>query len=353
MTTRGNTKGGPNTPAGKKKVSQNALKHGLTSMLPVDRSEQVLVDQFIQELKDYYQPQNPLALLQIERIAICRAKLKKLYAVERVRLQLARQEIVRNPSKIVEKLVGISGVPRGMVKEMVRYGELVLPCNLTPNVLSEICHEIQAFYGQIEKDDDLVEHFPALIKFLEDYPIRGLSENASYLEKSLAVMKRIEQVIKSGDQYGEAYRPIIETIVEMLQPKASPYILEEEERGLTELEQYLAQSQASQKRNKPQNAEVLNESESPPLDQNSTVNLSPKGTMSIAKKMRVFLDLWHFYELAIDALPQFHELRSLLIESVTLPTQEADLMLRYQTTLERRLSSAMGELLALEKQGNL
>lgn len=39
-----------------------------------------------------------------------------------------------------------------------------------------------------------------------------------------------------------------------------------------------------------------------------------------------------------------------MLKSVTLPSNESDLLMRYQTTLERRLSSAIGELLALQRQ---
>jgi hypothetical protein len=41
-------------------------------------------------------------------------------------------------------------------------------------------------------------------------------------------------------------------------------------------------------------------------------------------------------------------MQDLLLRSVTLGGEESDRLLRYQTTWERRLSSAIGELLALQ-----
>jgi hypothetical protein len=44
----------------------------------------------------------------------------------------------------------------------------------------------------------------------------------------------------------------------------------------------------------------------------------------------------------------FIRMRELMLSSVTLSGEESDRLLRYQTTWERRLSSAIGELLALQ-----
>ena len=99
--------GGPKTPQGKRKVSRNATKHGLSTMKPTDASEQTLIKNFSQELISFYKPSSPLEFFQIERIAICRAKLAKLYEVEDTRLQLAQEEFSQDPRLIMVKLKGI------------------------------------------------------------------------------------------------------------------------------------------------------------------------------------------------------------------------------------------------------
>jgi hypothetical protein len=51
---------------------------------------------------------------------------------------------------------------------------------------------------------------------------------------------------------------------------------------------------------------------------------------------------------AHEVAKDFMRMRELMLSSVTLSGEESDRLLRYQTTWERRLSSAIGELLALQ-----
>lgn len=335
MTNRKN-KGGPKSPEGKSKVSQNAVKHGLSTMKPAGPDEQLLVAQFSQELLDFYQPSNPLAKLQIERIAICRAKLTRLYEVERVRLQLVYEELKHKPEKIVENLVGINGVPKGMLMELVRYSQVSLPCRLTPALLMQICEEINLFHGQIKSEDDFYQNFPVLSGYLRIYPARGLSDQANIFDKLLAVSSRITQVFKQGDQFSELHRPFIEKMIELMHP---PEIEEELD---PEMKEILEQSRAHQPK-KNADAQLVAEA----------LKKSVPSSSALKKQLQLFLELLRFYERALQALEQYEAVKNMMLQSATLIPAESDLLMRYQTTLERRLSGAMGELLALEKQGSL
>ena len=51
---------------------------------------------------------------------------------------------------------------------------------------------------------------------------------------------------------------------------------------------------------------------------------------------------------AYEVSKEFRQRQDLMLRSVTLSGEESDRLLRYQTTWERRLSSAIGELLALQ-----
>jgi hypothetical protein len=51
---------------------------------------------------------------------------------------------------------------------------------------------------------------------------------------------------------------------------------------------------------------------------------------------------------AHEVAKEFQQRQDLMLRSVTLDGEESDRLLRYQTTWERRLSSAIGELLALQ-----
>ena len=334
--TNGKNKGGPNSAKGKLKVSQNAIKHGLSTMNPTSPDEQLLVTQFSQELLDFYQPSNPLAKLQIERIAICRAKLTRLYEVERVRLQLVYEELKHQPEKIVEKLIGINGVPKGMLMELVRHGQVGLPCRLTPVLLLQICEEINLFHGQIKSADDFYKYFPVLSGHLKIYPVRGLSEDADIFDKLLAASSRITQVFKQGDQYDELHRPFIEKMLEIMHP---PKIEEELDQ---EMQEILEQSRAHQPK---KNSDAQLEAQA--------LKKSVPSSAALKKELQLFLELSRFHERALQALEQYEAVKNMMLQSATLKPAESDLLMRYQTTLERRLSGAMGELLALEKQGSL
>ena len=335
MTNRKN-KGGPNSAEGKAKVAQNAIKHGLTTVSPTGPDEQLLVTQFSQELLDFYQPKNPLAKLQIERIAVCRAKLKRLYEVERVRLQLVYEELEHKPEKAVEKLVGINGVPKGMLMELVRYGKVTLPCRLTPTVLGKICEEIHLFGGSVKSEEQFHQYFPVLAAHIKSYPIRGLAEDANVFDRLTAVSDRIVQVFKQGDQYEELHRPLIESMFAHLYP---PKVEEELDPQMQEI---LEQSRSHSSKKK---SDAVVESE--------TLQKRLPTTAALMKKLQLFLELSKYYERALQAVEQYESVKSMLLQSATLAPAESDLLMRYQTALERRLSSAMGELLALEKQGSL
>ena len=53
---------------------------------------------------------------------------------------------------------------------------------------------------------------------------------------------------------------------------------------------------------------------------------------------------------AMRAYAQYQQTRDLLLHALALPSSEAELLLRHQTTLERRLSQAIGELLELQRR---
>jgi len=98
---------GPKSAAGKAKSSQNAVSHGLTSnrVMP---DEIRMVEEFTQELIHYYKPESPLEVLQIQRIAFCRAKLAKLIDMEVAGREIARRQIDLQPELVVQKLTQYS-----------------------------------------------------------------------------------------------------------------------------------------------------------------------------------------------------------------------------------------------------
>jgi cell fate (sporulation/competence/biofilm development) regulator YlbF (YheA/YmcA/DUF963 family) len=69
----------------------------------------------------------------------------------------------------------------------------------------------------------------------------------------------------------------------------------------------------------------------------------------ISQQLKQFLDLHKSYQKVQGISVQYQEMKNLMLRALSLPVAESDLLMRYQTTLERRLSQAIGELLALQR----
>ena len=69
----------------------------------------------------------------------------------------------------------------------------------------------------------------------------------------------------------------------------------------------------------------------------------------IKEYLEEFLDLYESYQKTQEIVGQYQVIKDLMLRALSLPVAESDLLMRYQTTLERRLSQAIGELLALQR----
>lgn len=95
--------GGPNTEFGKSKVSQNAIKHSLSTSKVVDVTEKNNIDSYAQDLISHYETKDPLEILQLQRIALYREKLAKAYQAESAQEKLAQQDLQNNPQLVFKK----------------------------------------------------------------------------------------------------------------------------------------------------------------------------------------------------------------------------------------------------------
>jgi len=75
-----------------------------TSNNVISDGQKILVEQYVQELTTYYHPESPLEKLQIQRIALCKAKLDALYEIEHVKLQIASEDLRRAPDLVMQKI---------------------------------------------------------------------------------------------------------------------------------------------------------------------------------------------------------------------------------------------------------
>jgi hypothetical protein len=335
--TQGKRSGGPKTEAGKARSSKNATSHGLTSMVPSNSNEKALVDSYSKELIEYYKPESPLEQLQIQRIATCRAKLAYLYDLEQVKLSLAAKELESQPEKILEKIPAATGLAKGMASEFITSGQIHLPCRLDLPLLEAICEEIDQMHGDMENKHQFARALPRLTKYLNGYPVVGLNNTSQWMEKLAAVSKDIEL----ADEMGERHLGRLDEILRgYMRSREYEALIEKEaaKPAMEELERYQEERRIA----RGQQPKIV---EPPPKVDPDAIADMP----TIKKYLRLFLDLHQSYQKALGIAEQYQGIKELMLRAISLPAAESDLLMRYQTTLERRLSSAIGELLALQR----
>jgi hypothetical protein len=335
--TQGKRSGGPKTVEGKSRSSKNAISHGLTSMVPSNSNEKALVDAYSRELIEYYKPESPLERLQIQRIARCRAKLAYLYDLEQVKLSLAAKELESQPEKILEKIPGATGLAMGMAIEFITSGQIHLPGRLDLPLLESICDEINQMHGQMENKHQFARALPRLTKYLNSYPVVGLNNTSQWMEKLVAVCKDL----KRNDERGERYMGRFDEIIKgYLRSREYEALVEKEATRprMEELKRY-QEEQRIARGQKPRKVELEEK-----VDPDVITDLP-----ALTLQLKQFLDLYKSHQKAQQLAVQYQEIKDLMLRALSLPEAESDLLMRYQTTLERRLSSAIGELLALQR----
>jgi hypothetical protein len=120
-------KGGPKTNVGKSISSKPPLKHGLTTLGFTDGFEAQEANLFMNELVAHYKPQSPLANLQIQRIALCRAKLAKLYSVEQAAQDLALLNLNAKPTEIMSRIDGFNQTSQRIALSIIKREKNVFP----------------------------------------------------------------------------------------------------------------------------------------------------------------------------------------------------------------------------------
>src|SRR3989304_5040509 len=89
------TKRGPNTEAGKAKVSRNALQHGIRSEVPVVRGleREAQWNAFHRGISDSLSPEGYLETLLAERIATLLWRLQRAVSYETAMIEISLDEI--------------------------------------------------------------------------------------------------------------------------------------------------------------------------------------------------------------------------------------------------------------------
>jgi hypothetical protein len=150
MIPRKKRSGGAKTPEGKAVSSANAKKHGLSLQQASDPSERELISTYFSELIDYYKPESPLEEMQLERVALCRAKLTRLYEYEQNRLALVleRGQVSESlHSLILEKIDEVSA---RMALKLSDSEDVYLPYEISCDELMKIVQEAESLGREVE-----------------------------------------------------------------------------------------------------------------------------------------------------------------------------------------------------------
>ena len=329
--------GGPKTARGKSIASKNSTTHGLTSKQASSADERALVQSYTEELLDYYAPHSPLERMQIERIAICKAKLSRLYELEQTKLDKMCADLKNSPNLVLEQMPAVHGVVKGMLSEWLLFKKLTLPCKLNTTLLQAICGEINSFLGDIDSEEILKTSFPILTQYLLGFSLEEARQQNSLHGRLQKISEQISQSLGDGENYHE----MIISFVDPEEPSK-----EEVPEEKDELDIYVEQQQAKREA---QRIKASKKSNPPTIRIHLPGEIAFPKSQEVKKYLVVFKQLQKVVYQVMAAKEVYEGAKDFALRSVSLPQAESDLLMRYQTTLERRLSNAIGELMVLQR----
>jgi len=290
----------------------NAVSHGLTSTR-VMPDEAQMVQEFTHDLTEYYKPESPLEVLQIQRIAFCRAKLAKLIDIELAGREMARKEIELHPAKVMDRLTQYSRSLKSMALEVIAGAEPLRKFGLDATTLAEIVQEMDGFVGVLEGEEDLPMAFPVLCAFLGGLVVAQDQIEDMGMDQRLTVfaqkIRNFREKIKSGDQ---------------------------QDAGIEEMWRQLGRDMQLEEMAK---RKVLRQKFPGNAGYHQSVDRDLQEIRSLASSFA-----------GVGSVVQsFEEMKFWMLRSMDMNAEDADRMMKYQTMLERRLSTAIGELLELRK----
>ncbi|BEI35817.1 hypothetical protein PHIN6_13350 [Polynucleobacter sp. HIN6] len=295
--------GGPNTDKGKLVSSRNAIKSGLTTKQLLNHHELERFNQLIKELSAHYNSPNPLVPLQIERIA-------------RLHIQLER---IQNGIDILYRKSEQASPARDKKEKFSAMNLMLLELKLklTLKVLDS---------SLLEKIDDAL-FSKKLVAAFQHHKIKS---SAKEWDENPRVIT--QDTLLGAYLYSEAdfYQ---QNMDEYLKDKIEAISHREYDRGLY----------------KDINLEILGDAIDRKALTNHTESIETKNYYEFYQ-----FDSWFNGELS--KVPTYiEELRDSLDPdkekfNIALPNfDDLDRLMRYQTTLSRQLSTAIGELMVLAK----
>lgn len=301
--------GGPKTAAGRKAVSKNAVKHGLTAAQPATAAEAALVETLRSDLLTQYQPQNALEKLQIDRIARSAAKLQRLHDIEEAAYHLAQETAFPPLEEIVAAMSSDNAAAQAEAVRILQGGTPEPTRGLSDALLAQLCQEIRANRQRVTSLADMPKYLPRTHAFLEQRCQQLGSVNPGVL---------LQAVVR---QFGPL-EPV---------PQTPPHLGMESLSDKVQLD-LIAEGYRTQ------GLEVVRV---------RALDDPAAQAAGLQADLQALLDVQHHRQQVTDLLNDYPVRRALLRRVAMPPSDEADRMMRYQTALDRQLSKCMGELLQM------
>lgn len=150
---------GPISNKGKKIASQNAIKHGLTSVDPssLPKSEQTEFQLALEALQDEYEPQTATEMIMVERVAMLFQKMKRLQRIENTLFEVAKKDASTN--EMVFKSLGLKEKNELILASIT---QILKNHNMNEKIFSaEILDELQKISRSTSYEpNDFIKDFP-------------------------------------------------------------------------------------------------------------------------------------------------------------------------------------------------
>jgi len=285
-------RGGPITVAGKGKVSLNAVTHGATAKKLINDEERQQYLTFIKDLNQHYPSTNPLVKWQIEKVA-------------RIKIQLDRFQNIMDASFRKSRFID---------KVMDETAEFLKMDDLEKEQLSNFIS------GKTELDEKLINPLLKIFTQLIDLIEPEARTQQEFIERSPGFCNYIyDQAILAGISLEEFIKDELPKLSYFLKPNIENIIIAFYEMRAAKIES----SDPMQKAILDANLGLLKQ---------AAEHCSKEVRRVVMTKLNI-----------ID----FMKLKETIEEAMTPDIDLMDKLMRYQTTLQRQHSTAIGELLAL------
>lgn len=195
---------GPISNRGKKIASQNAIKHGLTSVDPstLPQSEQAEFQLALQVLQDEYKPKTATEMIMVERVAMLFQKMKRLQRIENTLFEVAKKDA--STSEMVFKSLGLKEKNELILASIT---QILKNHNMNEKIFSaEIIDELQKISRSTSYEpNDFIKDFPHCYQLALKYADDNKMPIQDYLLSSYNPDRYSNEIFQRNKKNASAY----------------------------------------------------------------------------------------------------------------------------------------------------